>query len=311
MRVKTVIRATAVLIFAFFFLPWFSVTLNGRGVGQFSGYQLAVGIGRYAIEGLNGRSVFLLVPLFALVVLLLTVIPLQSRFWPIVSASGEFVAAWGGLLVLIWLWRGGIEEVALTFSVELGFILTLLGFFILLICALFSFVKGWRSIPDLSETASLSDTKGKESGKKTEVSQTTTHIIPIPEYKTEPSPQNSIPENTHKSDVITESPALQAWLVVLDGDFKGAKFHIVPPVRIGRDAGNDIIVDDTSMSGYHAVIREQGGAFHIQDLNSTNGIYLENQSKHRWQRVPAATLVNDMVIKLGRTAFQVVIEGNG
>ena len=111
-------------------------------------------------------------------------------------------------------------------------------------------------------------------------------------------------ENKHiKADL--QSPG--TIFVIIEGSNQGARFKISPPVRIGRDPGNDVVIDDTSMSGYHAVVRSQGGALHIQDLNSTNGIYLENLSSHRWQRVAAATLVNEMRIKMGRTIFQVEV----
>lgn len=45
-------------------------------------------------------------------------------------------------------------------------------------------------------------------------------------------------------------------------------------VSIGRGPDNDIVLDHTSLSGSHAVIRNLGGVFQLEDLGSTNGTYV-------------------------------------
>ena len=42
-------------------------------------------------------------------------------------------------------------------------------------------------------------------------------------------------------------------------------------ISIGRDAANDITINDASVSRYHAVIERRGGDFYISDLGSLNG----------------------------------------
>ncbi len=46
-------------------------------------------------------------------------------------------------------------------------------------------------------------------------------------------------------------------------------------VSIGRGPDNDIVLDHVSLSGSHAIIHNVGGSFQVQDLNSTNGTFLD------------------------------------
>lgn len=48
-----------------------------------------------------------------------------------------------------------------------------------------------------------------------------------------------------------------------------------PVVRIGKGAGNDIVIPDDSVSANHARLEFDEGAWRILDLNSTNGTYVE------------------------------------
>jgi hypothetical protein len=48
------------------------------------------------------------------------------------------------------------------------------------------------------------------------------------------------------------------------------------PVRIGRHAGNDVVLDDSlnGVSRFHAEIRPEGNSYVIVDLNSRNGVWI-------------------------------------
>ena len=305
MRGKTISGVTAVLIIAFFFLPWFSVSFNGRVLGQFSGYQLAVGGSKYALDGLNGRSTLFIIPLSALVVLIWAILAHYKPSWQKFAAAGQLVAALLGLLVLVWQWWSGGQITALVFFGEPRLWLAFLCLIFLLFSAALDFRRSYR-VP-IKTTESLPEPMKEEVVMETAVSLPQTNDALVPDVNPDSARPKTSTKSLYKIGVMADDPSIQAWLIVKEGENIGERFRIMPPVRIGRDAGNDIVIDDSSMSGYHAVVREQGGAFHIQDLNSTNGIYLENMTNHRWQRVPAATLVNDMRIKLGRTVFQIVI----
>lgn len=48
-------------------------------------------------------------------------------------------------------------------------------------------------------------------------------------------------------------------------------------LRIGRDAGNDIVVNHERISRLHAVITREGSQYRITDQNSLNGIQVNGQ----------------------------------
>jgi len=70
--------------------------------------------------------------------------------------------------------------------------------------------------------------------------------------------------------------AVPARLTVLEPkERKGAVYAITGQIGIGRDDGNTIlVVDDTFISGRHAVIALADGIVTVTDLGSRNGTYL-------------------------------------
>lgn len=50
------------------------------------------------------------------------------------------------------------------------------------------------------------------------------------------------------------------------------------PIIIGRHPECDVQIDDGSVSRHHAQITEEKGSFYVQDLNSRNGTYLNNNA---------------------------------
>jgi len=69
----------------------------------------------------------------------------------------------------------------------------------------------------------------------------------------------------------------------------------------GREKG-DIIVDDSEVSSTHCQIQEIGGIYHIFDMNSTNGTFVNNE------RVLKAKLKDGDVITLGQSSFRFSLE---
>ncbi len=52
-------------------------------------------------------------------------------------------------------------------------------------------------------------------------------------------------------------------------------------VTIGRNVLNDVVLDDPRVSRHHALLRRVDGAFRIEDLGSTNGIYVNGERVER------------------------------
>ena len=82
-----------------------------------------------------------------------------------------------------------------------------------------------------------------------------------------------------------------------------------PEIRIGRSPECDVYIDDTSVSSIHCVIETVAAAeetqppeYHIRDLGSTNGTYVNID------RVEAARLVHEDVIRVGLKSFKFIDE---
>ena len=53
-------------------------------------------------------------------------------------------------------------------------------------------------------------------------------------------------------------------------------------LSIGRDSGNDIVIDNSFISGFHAEFRRQpDGAYELVDLKASNGTFLNGQRVDR------------------------------
>src|SRR5436309_3080063 len=87
---------------------------------------------------------------------------------------------------------------------------------------------------------------------------------------------------------------LNAWLVWKTGTLAGQRRLIREDVtRVGRAPDNDVIVDAATVSLHHFEIRKQGEAYRIQDLNSTNGTFVNGE------RIVAAALEPASSIRFG------------
>src|SRR3954470_23512757 len=70
--------------------------------------------------------------------------------------------------------------------------------------------------------------------------------------------------------------ALATMEVLSDGPLKGARFPVERPVvHIGRSAENDVRLADDSVSGAHATLLRRGSVWHLIDLASTNGTFVD------------------------------------
>lgn len=98
-------------------------------------------------------------------------------------------------------------------------------------------------------------------------------------------------------DEGAKNPATRAVLLIPN---KSSSTNAVKLRRdatiLGRDKG-DIIVDDPEISATHCQIQCIHGHFHLFDMNSTNGTYLNNQ------RIIKAKLSHGDVIKVGKTSM--------
>ena len=67
-------------------------------------------------------------------------------------------------------------------------------------------------------------------------------------------------------------------LVYLTGPSKNKVLGITPlGISIGRESDNDIVLDDSRVSRYHAKIELSGEVWYARDLGSKNGVYLNGE----------------------------------
>ncbi len=53
--------------------------------------------------------------------------------------------------------------------------------------------------------------------------------------------------------------------------------------KIGREADNDVVIDNAGVSGHHAIIAQVGDNFFVEDMGSTNGVFLNDRRVSREQ----------------------------
>ncbi|MEY4911631.1 MAG: hypothetical protein RL761_1294, partial [Pseudomonadota bacterium] len=71
---------------------------------------------------------------------------------------------------------------------------------------------------------------------------------------------------------------------------------------LGRRPYNDIVIDNLAVSGEHAVLQMMGNEVYIEDLNSTNGCYLNGKS------IKKQLLQNDDIVEIGKYRIKFVAD---
>jgi len=87
-------------------------------------------------------------------------------------------------------------------------------------------------------------------------------------------------------------------LIVNNGDFIKPYQLTSPEITIGRDINNNLIISDSSVSSFHALIFLSESNYYIKDLESTNGVYVNNKQIHE------SILKSGDSIKVGTTIIQ-------
>lgn len=73
-------------------------------------------------------------------------------------------------------------------------------------------------------------------------------------------------------------------------------------ITIGRNVKNDIQIDNLSVSKQHAKIVKHQGKYLLEDLNSTNGTYLNEK------KISKEKLSNNDVITIGKHTLVAILE---
>ncbi|EKQ50413.1 MULTISPECIES: FHA domain-containing protein [unclassified Clostridium] len=93
--------------------------------------------------------------------------------------------------------------------------------------------------------------------------------------------------------------------IINSGEGKDLKDGSIIPIRsdltIGRKDGNSIVLSDPHVSGNHAKIIVRNDSLYIEDLNSTNGTYVNGNKINNKTK-----LANKDEIKIGTSVFKIL-----
>lgn len=110
---------------------------------------------------------------------------------------------------------------------------------------------------------------------------------------------------TKNQIIIPKAQGVKVQLAIFDG--KGKKYNvtqdIVTSLFIGKHSGNDLVIEDSRISRQHAVIEKMENAAAIQDLNSTNGTFVNGV---RIQPGVSQRIAKDDEITLGDTTVRII-----
>ena len=74
-------------------------------------------------------------------------------------------------------------------------------------------------------------------------------------------------------------PSTDAWLVAVKGGGldAGERFDLFGGLTIGRSTDADVRIEDRFASGVHARLYGRGARYYLEDMNSTNGTFLNGR----------------------------------
>ena len=73
-------------------------------------------------------------------------------------------------------------------------------------------------------------------------------------------------------------------------------------ITIGRKAQNDVQIDNLAVSGEHAVLQMSGNEVYLEDLNSTNGTYVNGKA------VKKQLLAHNDTVEVGKYKIKYMVE---
>ena len=101
---------------------------------------------------------------------------------------------------------------------------------------------------------------------------------------------------------VQKKPAITLRVRTERGNESARRF-LQPEVMIGRDPNCDLSMMDEALSAHHARLTHHHGQWWLEDLNSTNGTFLNREKL----TTPAVVISGDK-FKCGNTIFSIQVE---
>lgn len=103
---------------------------------------------------------------------------------------------------------------------------------------------------------------------------------------------------------VQKKPAITLHIKLDQGNETVRRF-LQPEIMIGRDPNCDLSMMDEALSAHHARLAHHHGQWWLEDLNSTNGTFL-----NREKLSTAAVVITGDKFKCGNTVFDISVEEN-
>ena len=101
---------------------------------------------------------------------------------------------------------------------------------------------------------------------------------------------------------LQKTPTLTLHFKFTDGK-ENVQHFSQPEIMIGRDTNCDLSMMDEALSAHHARLTHHHGQWWLEDLNSTNGTFLNREIL----TTPAVVITGDQ-FKCGNTLFDIRVE---
>ena len=123
------------------------------------------------------------------------------------------------------------------------------------------------------------------------------HTVKFDSGTAAPKEEVPSPEVSSVADFVSQ-PVTQNTVSFQTGPRAGDTMNIGhKTLTVGRAQGNDIVIDDPTVSRNHARITFDGTQYKVEDLNSTSGTQVNGQKVDRMAIMPGATM------KMGNSEF--------
>lgn len=100
--------------------------------------------------------------------------------------------------------------------------------------------------------------------------------------------------SAEEQGVVAHLAPNDGMLIIHRGSGKGSRYLLNASTTVGREIGSDIFLDDVTISRKHALLISQHNSFHLEDLGSLNGTYVNGES------VTKIALKNGDEIQIGK-----------
>ena len=289
---KWLVRGGALLVTLGFIMPTMLVSCGGP-------LEYGQTVSLYELTSLTDSSLLYLVPLGAIAVMILAFLPTINNeqklyfFWG--KVSGAVIGLLSMLITLSAL-KSQVAQVGFEVSPKIGALILAAGYGIIAV----GLFQEWPEIKNIQRK--MPGLPWEKLKKPIQSSSPPPWLDPSARrdsYSDETAPEPfEFPQMGQQNDWQSVSPGkITGHLNLIKGNLPQSTITLHDNFKIGRGSGNDLFLEDRTVSRQHACLRYAQGTWFIQDMESTVGTYVNEIS------VPATRLEDGDQIQIGSYLF--------